>query len=507
MKQSKLSNLLLLTFLGLVIPMIVHAQSIAERNDDPITESSGTLDGDWGGRDEEWFSTQSVDLGLSVKWGTCNLGAHKSYEVGYYYAWGETEPKSSYTWETYKHCDGTDESLTKYGWNSSMGIVDNIRQLEAADDAATVKLGADAHIPTEAEWQELLDNTTAVRATLEDVSGWLFTSKKNGKSIFFPNGSRKSDPNIDDYYKDQVYCWASTNYNCWGSNGQMMNASGSSASVSSISRACGLNIRPVFNPDKLSVSVDTLRFGTLAPGSSASRTIRVTNNSEEVIAYTVSRVSGYSMVGNSFHFEGEISGASELYNINPGESATYTFVYAPEHDSQGDDDYAKYCIEVYGSNEKHEIFLIGRCVEGEALDADEENSLVVWHKDGSKVMFCLDDKPKVIFFDDMVKVKSASLFAEYEFASIRKMTYGKNFADNIRNIEKENERPFEALGKKMVFIPNNKDLHVMVVSINGIVAKEFVVKKDEPVSYSFDNLENGVYIVIVNGVSYKINLR
>lgn len=186
-------------------------------------------------------------MGLSVKWGACNLGAQKSHEVGNYYAWGETEPKSVYSWATYKYSNGSENSLTKYGWNSSMGIVDNIRKLEAKDDACYVKLGSNAHIPTDVEWQELIDNTTQKRTTVEGVDGWLFTSKKNGNSIFFPNGGRKTTSGNDDYYNDQVFCWASTNNNCYGSNGQIMNAAGSTASVSSISRACGLNIRPVFS--------------------------------------------------------------------------------------------------------------------------------------------------------------------------------------------------------------------------------------------------------------------
>ena len=55
---------------------------------------------------------ECIDLGLSVKWATCNVGAIKPEEYGDYYAWGETEPKDFYFWSTYKYCDGAYKSLT-----------------------------------------------------------------------------------------------------------------------------------------------------------------------------------------------------------------------------------------------------------------------------------------------------------------------------------------------------------------------------------------------------------
>ena len=62
-----------------------------------------------------------VDLGLSVNWATFNVGATKPEEFGDYYAWGETEPKTDYSWETYKWCNGSETTLTKYCNNSEYG--------------------------------------------------------------------------------------------------------------------------------------------------------------------------------------------------------------------------------------------------------------------------------------------------------------------------------------------------------------------------------------------------
>ena len=60
-----------------------------------------------------------VDLGLSVKWRNWNLGGASPEDYGEYFAWGETEPKSNFNWSTYKWCNGSSTSLTKYNTDSS----------------------------------------------------------------------------------------------------------------------------------------------------------------------------------------------------------------------------------------------------------------------------------------------------------------------------------------------------------------------------------------------------
>lgn len=120
----------------------------------------------------------AVDLGLSVYWATCNIGAPAPEELGDYYAWGETETKNEYTWNTYKW--GKYDSLTKYGPGDKRTV------LEAEDDVAHVKLGGKWRMPTDAEWAELLENCAWASSTLNDVNVKVVTSNKNGNSIFFP---------------------------------------------------------------------------------------------------------------------------------------------------------------------------------------------------------------------------------------------------------------------------------------------------------------------------------
>lgn len=127
----------------------------------------------------------AVDLGLSVKWACCNVGATKPEEYGGYYAWGETEEKSDYTWKTYKWCNGSYDSMTKYCTYSNYGRVDNKTVLDPEDDVAHVKWGGSWRMPTLEEQKELLNECTWKWTELNGVNGCKVTGP-NGNSIFLP---------------------------------------------------------------------------------------------------------------------------------------------------------------------------------------------------------------------------------------------------------------------------------------------------------------------------------
>jgi hypothetical protein len=129
---------------------------------------------------------EAVDLGLSVKWAACNVGALSPWESGGYYAWGETEEKESYDWNTYKYCNGTYDSLTKYNHNENMGVVDNKMELELSDDAANVNWGGAWRMPSEDEYKELLNKCTWYSSSQNGKNGFLIQSKINGNCIFLP---------------------------------------------------------------------------------------------------------------------------------------------------------------------------------------------------------------------------------------------------------------------------------------------------------------------------------
>ena len=141
--------------------------------------------------DEVTFTNESqheyVDLGLSVKWATCNIGADKPEDYGDYYAWGELSPKESYTWENYRFGVGGDlpfeRKLSKYNTDRKRGPVDNKTTLDRVDDVANVRWGGSWRIPTLEEWTELRQNCTWTVDSINGVKGLRATCSTSRKAI------------------------------------------------------------------------------------------------------------------------------------------------------------------------------------------------------------------------------------------------------------------------------------------------------------------------------------
>ncbi len=127
----------------------------------------------------------AVDLGLSVKWANCNLGASFPEQYGDCFAWGETKPKEYYDVDNCKWCDGTFYSYSKYCTSASYGKVDNKTILDAEDDAAHVNWGGSWRMPTKAEMNELHDKCTWTWTTQNNSKGYRVVGP-NGNSIFLP---------------------------------------------------------------------------------------------------------------------------------------------------------------------------------------------------------------------------------------------------------------------------------------------------------------------------------
>jgi len=184
---------------------------------------------------------QYVDLGLpsGALWATCNVGASAPEETGCLYAWGETETKETYTWNNYKFTDGSkptssNASLTKYGVTGAYGVVDNKTILEAADDVATVSWGGDWHMPTNEDFQELIDNTTQQWTKLNNVRGYLFTGT-NGNTMFIPEGNNS--------------CWSSSlrTSGGHGTNADQLHYNSTDIGVSGGLRYKGYPVRPILS--------------------------------------------------------------------------------------------------------------------------------------------------------------------------------------------------------------------------------------------------------------------
>ena len=146
---------------------------------------------------------EAVDLGLSVKWASMNIGAESPEDYGFYFAWGEIEPKCIFSEYTYKWCQtSVTSNLTKYNYRGIYGTTDGKTVLETADDAAYVNWGENWRIPTRGEADELTKNCTWVLTSRNGVEGYEVTSKKNSNSIFLPLAGRYLN---DEYELEGIY--------------------------------------------------------------------------------------------------------------------------------------------------------------------------------------------------------------------------------------------------------------------------------------------------------------
>ena len=160
-----------------------------------------------------------VDLGLpsGLKWAKYNVGATSETQYGKFFQWGETEQHATgipYDWANYKHCNGSETTLTKYNTSIDFGEnLDGKTTLRPEDDAARANMGGDWRMPTKDEFQELItytDNKWIDDFDGNGTSGYKFTSKKDTNNyIFIPASQWYQD--FSTYIQDISYgVWSSS---------------------------------------------------------------------------------------------------------------------------------------------------------------------------------------------------------------------------------------------------------------------------------------------------------
>ena len=148
---------------------------------------------------------EAVDLGLSVKWASYNVGAKAPEEYGSYFAYGETKEKSKYDWSNYKW--GEEDRTTKY--NNDVEGGEGLKTLLPEDDAATVNWGTKWRTPTCEEIDELFDETKCEWTWDATKKGYTVKSLKTGNSIFLPATGSRNEENYFGTGSDGLY-WSST---------------------------------------------------------------------------------------------------------------------------------------------------------------------------------------------------------------------------------------------------------------------------------------------------------
>lgn len=218
-----------------------------------------------------------VDLGLSVKWASCNLGASTPAGKGGYYAWGETSTKTEYSEKNYAY------------YKEGSGYTDIGENIAGTQyDAATVNLGKDWRMPTKDEVKELCDKCTFTYGEVDGVKGYYATGK-NGNSIFLPCYGYKSGR--WDYDEDQGYFWFGEDGSSRGNHLWLIE--GEAYWGSSTQKYCGLQIRPVYSPSSPGgitnitdyITINRTGMGTTVSsgGTRYTVTFEINNKSTETI--------------------------------------------------------------------------------------------------------------------------------------------------------------------------------------------------------------------------------
>ena len=140
---------------------------------------------------------EAIDLGLSVKWASCNIGASYPFECGDFFAFGETESKDIFSKENYSADIMIGDSINGGG----------IKQLLPQNDVAQIRYGDKWRMPTRFEIEELIDKCSYDISKINGVYGTQVWAN-NGNSIFIPNTGRKIDDQVLD--ERRLYYWLST---------------------------------------------------------------------------------------------------------------------------------------------------------------------------------------------------------------------------------------------------------------------------------------------------------
>ena len=146
---------------------------------------------------------------------------------------------------------------------------------------------------------------------------------------------------------------------------------------------------------------------------------------------------------------------------------------------------------------------------GFSIFAKAENNptnLVVWAKDGTKVAYALAEKPKVTFTEKDLVITANGVEVKYNLENMARFTYEDNTTTAIINLQTD-ESSFKLTGESLLFPALKANSTVYVYSPNGTLVFKKTVLQNGEYAFPLSNLNAGVYIVNVNGLTYKIVKR
>ena len=259
-----------------------------------------------------------VDLGLSVKWATCNVGATSPEEYGDYFAWGETVPAPD---NNYSSSNSATYGLS-YSSLQSQGYIDNNGNLTAQHDAATANWGGDWRMPTYDELNELRTQCTWTWTTQNGVNGYNVKGP-NDNSIFLPAAGYLDGSSLFNA-GSSGYCWSSTPHESNSDYAYYLRFLSGFRNMSSYYRYYGYSVRPVCGggsstPSDETITVNGVSFkmiavegGTFSMGATSEQGSDADSDESPVHSVTLS---SYSI--------GETEVTQELWQAVMGSNPSY----------------------------------------------------------------------------------------------------------------------------------------------------------------------------------------
>lgn len=147
------------------------------------------------------------------------------------------------------------------------------------------------------------------------------------------------------------------------------------------------------------------------------------------------------------------------------------------------------------------LFLFLLCF---GLSLQAETNLVVWKKDGNKVAFALTEKPTVTFSENSLMINTTTVSVSYDLEDMAKFTYEDPESQGIRNIENDKDSSFKFDGEMLLFPSLKAGSKVAIHNLGGVLVFSRTIEAAGDYSFPLSHLDKGVYVVSVDGLTYKI---
>ncbi len=130
--------------------------------------------------------------------------------------------------------------------------------------------------------------------------------------------------------------------------------------------------------------------------------------------------------------------------------------------------------------------------------------LAVWSKDGTKVAYALSEKPKITFANDSLLIATPNVEVRYQLSQMLRFTYEELDITDIVDTKGNSVNPFVMNDDELLFPAIGKDRYVYIYTADGRTVANRTIKSGTTLSISLANYSNGIYVVNVNGLTYKI---